>query len=316
MSTIYLSSTYEDLKDYRQIVFDALRKSGYDVIAMEDYVATDQRPVDKCLLDVEKADIYVGLLAFRYGYIPPTHHNNPKQLSITELEFRRAEELGKICLLFVVNEKTPWAPSFVDACTSEDKGARINTWRTFVLTEKTASFFESPHHLASLVQAAVAKHLEKQAKPDPGSSQTRERLPAAIWNIEKDGSPYPGLLHFTRKYAPVFFGREAEVREILDRLREPEGRFMIISGDSGVGKSSVVDAGVLPLLENGGLPDNQPCYSVRMLPSQRQKPLEALLLGALGDLVTKARTSTGYVSRQPRTGSEQARHADQGDHER
>jgi hypothetical protein len=43
MKTIYLSSTYEDLKDYRQAVLNALRKSGYSVIAMEDYDATDRR---------------------------------------------------------------------------------------------------------------------------------------------------------------------------------------------------------------------------------------------------------------------------------
>ena len=35
MATIYLSSTYEDLKDYRGVVFEALRKSGYQIIAME-----------------------------------------------------------------------------------------------------------------------------------------------------------------------------------------------------------------------------------------------------------------------------------------
>ena len=58
MMKIYLSSTYEDLKDHRRVVFDALRKSGYQVIAMEDYVATDTRPVDKCLADVEKSEKY------------------------------------------------------------------------------------------------------------------------------------------------------------------------------------------------------------------------------------------------------------------
>jgi len=57
MTTIYLSSTYEDLKDYREVVYKALRKSGYNVIAMEDYVSTDQRPVDKCLKDVAGTDI-------------------------------------------------------------------------------------------------------------------------------------------------------------------------------------------------------------------------------------------------------------------
>ena len=93
MTTIYLSSTYEDLKEYREVVYKALRKSGYDVIAMEDYVAADQRPVEKCSDDVKKADIYVGIFAFRYGYVPPEAHGNPNKLSITELEFRQAESL-------------------------------------------------------------------------------------------------------------------------------------------------------------------------------------------------------------------------------
>lgn len=57
MTTIYLSSTYEDLKDFRRAVVDALRRSNYTVRAMEDYVAGDQRPADKCLDDVASADI-------------------------------------------------------------------------------------------------------------------------------------------------------------------------------------------------------------------------------------------------------------------
>jgi hypothetical protein len=48
MTTIYLSSTYQDLIEYRRAVVDALRKSGYDVIAMENYVATDNRPLEEC----------------------------------------------------------------------------------------------------------------------------------------------------------------------------------------------------------------------------------------------------------------------------
>jgi Domain of unknown function (DUF4062) len=119
MATIYLSSTYEDLKEYRRVVFDALRKSGYQVIAMEDYVATDQRPVDKCLKDVEKADIYVGLFAFRYGYVPPVHHENPKGLSITELEFRHAEDFKIPALAFIAKEDAGIPMNFVDAYTGE-----------------------------------------------------------------------------------------------------------------------------------------------------------------------------------------------------
>lgn len=183
MATIYLSSTYEDLKEHRRVVFDALRKSGNQVIAMEEYVATDQRPVDQCLKDVEKADIYIGLFAFRYGYIPPQQHNNPNGLSITELELRCAEALGKPCLTFVAKDTTPWSRAYDDAYASDDKGKRIKALRQHLLTEKLTSAFESPHELAALVLAAVTrvfeaprqtKSLDSDDTPDLQKEETSE----------------------------------------------------------------------------------------------------------------------------------------------
>lgn len=65
MVTTYLSSTYEDLKDYRRTVYEDLCKAGYRVIAMERYVATDKRPVNQCLRNVKKSDMYVGIFSPR-----------------------------------------------------------------------------------------------------------------------------------------------------------------------------------------------------------------------------------------------------------
>jgi len=56
--SVYISSTFDDLKEYRAAVYEALSKmKDHHVIAMEDYVATDRRPVDKCPSDVEACDI-------------------------------------------------------------------------------------------------------------------------------------------------------------------------------------------------------------------------------------------------------------------
>ncbi len=55
MTKIYVSSTYSDLVEHRQRVYYVLRKMRYDVMAMEDYVAADERPgvgVDKALSEV------------------------------------------------------------------------------------------------------------------------------------------------------------------------------------------------------------------------------------------------------------------------
>ena len=275
MTTIYLSSTYEDLKEYRRAVFDALRQARYQVIAMEDYVATDQRPLKKCLDDVVRSDIYVGIFAFRYGYTPPTEHGNPDGLSITQLEFRQAEG-KKPCLIFLVKKGETWPLNFVDPCTESDKGERIERLREYLGREQTTSFFSSPYQLASLVQTAVTTLL-KESENAKQLDRPAEPSVQLTWDIEKDGSPYPGLMHFTRKYAPVFFGREAEVNEILDRMSGPEGQFIIISGGSGTGKSSLVDAGVLSKLEETGLPGIGSCICNRVVPSQGNHPFDALM---------------------------------------
>jgi uncharacterized protein DUF4062 len=62
---IYISSTFEVLKDERERVYRQLRKLRHDVISMEDYVAGEQRPLDECLADVADCDAYVALIAWR-----------------------------------------------------------------------------------------------------------------------------------------------------------------------------------------------------------------------------------------------------------
>lgn len=290
MTTIYLSSAYKDLVEHRRAVFEALRKH-YEVIAMEHYVATDSRPVEECLKDIrERADIYIGIFGFRYGYIPPpeqlreckrtARRDDWRGLSITELEFRYAKEVARIpCLVFVAKEEgTSWPLEYVDAYAERNKekdpGDRIDRLRKYLLTEELASEFSSPYELAGLAQAAVTKLLEGPVEPRAGEAP---QPPAITWVIKSEGSPYPGLMHCTRRYAPVFFGREAEVEDIRERLQARRTRFMLVSGDCGVGKSSFVEAGVLPVLEEHGLPGGQQCVSMRMVPSQGDHPFEALL---------------------------------------
>ncbi|MBW3608494.1 MAG: helix-turn-helix domain-containing protein [Actinobacteria bacterium] len=55
--------------------------------------------------------------------------------------------------------------------------------------------------------------------------------------------PYMGLRAFEHDDAPLFFGRETQVEQVLTRLRE--ARFMAVIGASGSGKSSFVQAGLV-----------------------------------------------------------------------
>lgn len=81
----------------------------------------------------------------------------------------------------------------------------------------------------------------------------RSGLPrAAAWT---QGSPYVGLRSFDQGHAGVFFGRSRATAELLATLREQidnQRRFVLVSGASGCGKTSLLRAGVLPLLRQDG----------------------------------------------------------------
>jgi tetratricopeptide (TPR) repeat protein/DNA-binding winged helix-turn-helix (wHTH) protein len=67
----------------------------------------------------------------------------------------------------------------------------------------------------------------------------------------KSGSPYRGLEPFHSHHSSVFFGRSREVVDILSALKHQltTGRgFVLLIGASGVGKTSLIDAGVVPAL--------------------------------------------------------------------
>ncbi len=76
-----------------------------------------------------------------------------------------------------------------------------------------------------------------------------------VWPPEGDPerSPYPGLLPFEEQDSPVFHGRETEIRAVLEHLHARRMQWgqalLVLHGSSGVGKSSLLRAGVIPRLK-------------------------------------------------------------------
>ncbi len=70
--------------------------------------------------------------------------------------------------------------------------------------------------------------------------------------------PYPGLAAFSAMNAQWFFGREQVLADLLSVLAEQNGRVgappLVLVASSGAGKTSLLQAGLLPALERGALP--------------------------------------------------------------
>lgn len=90
---------------------------------------------------------------------------------------------------------------------------------------------------------------------DPGERFTQTR------------NPYKGLAAFHESDAGDFFGRASVVEELVAALRDK--RFLVVVGPSGVGKSSVVRAGLIPALRQGVIEGSGGWVITDMLPGPR-----------------------------------------------
>src|SRR4029077_3064814 len=81
-------------------------------------------------------------------------------------------------------------------------------------------------------------------------------------------NPYKGLRPFEESDAPDYFGRAAFVSRLVERLAEtaPGSKFLAVVGPSGSGKSSLVQAGLLPALRAGRVNGSQRWHPATMHP--------------------------------------------------
>src|SRR3954452_19361461 len=90
---------------------------------------------------------------------------------------------------------------------------------------------------------------------------------AVLERLQKVENPYPGLRPFEADEAHLFYGRDPQVAELLERIEKH--RFLAVVGVSGSGKSSLVRAGLIPALQQCGLwrvvnmvPRGAPCVEL------------------------------------------------------
>jgi hypothetical protein len=170
---IFVSSSFQDLQDYRLAAIRVLRQLGHEVVAMEDFVAGSELPLKQMLDKVERCELYVGLFAWRYGFVPkkgaasgddPSDPKVPEatygSTSITHYEYLHAKAKKIDRLAFLLDERVPWPPHLIDGFSTLDPAApkdatAIRALRTELQLSAVVSYFSNPNDLEARVSAAV-----------------------------------------------------------------------------------------------------------------------------------------------------------------
>src|SRR5436305_11361004 len=97
--TVMISSTARDLPDHRKEVLDACLRQSMFPIMMEHLPANDSDAIAESLKMVDQADIYLGIFAHRYRYIPKGY-----DISITTMEYNRAVQRGIPRLISIIHD--------------------------------------------------------------------------------------------------------------------------------------------------------------------------------------------------------------------
>ena len=152
----FVSSTFEDLKDYRTFVIDAVRKAGISVDPMEDWTASAGEPKLLSQDRVEGCDLCVLLVARRRGHVP-----EGETRSVTELEYAAAVSVGMDVLVWLLDDNALWLRKFDEL----DTDPQIRIWRDKLCERHVVTFFN--HDPASIeVAPALTRWIHGRENPE------------------------------------------------------------------------------------------------------------------------------------------------------
>jgi tetratricopeptide (TPR) repeat protein len=231
--TAMISSTAIDLPEHRQEVVDACQRMGVFPIAMEHLPARDADAIHVSLEMVDRADIYIGIFAWRYGHKPEGH-----DISITEMEFTRAVERKVPILVFLIHKDHPLTIDMVE--TDKDAQDKLSKLKERASTGRGRREFKSPEDLRGEVIHALADLNQREQESSGEIAAPSFHPPNIIPKLPEPYIAHPYSLLQTKDVV----GRQIELNLLTDWVTTnkqvpADTRIFNLVAIGGMGKSAL-----------------------------------------------------------------------------
>ncbi|HEU0078061.1 MAG TPA: DUF4062 domain-containing protein, partial [Longimicrobiaceae bacterium] len=236
---VMISSTAYDLPEHREQAMDACLRLGMFPKMMEHLPALDADAIEASLDRlVDEADVYVGIFAHRYGYVP-----EERDISITEMEYERAVERKIPRLIFLMHDDVPVLPKDFDR---GEKAEKLEKLKERLKQERVVQLFESPKDLRGLVLHSLGEIQKELAadRVDEAGRPTAATLAESLHYVSSIPTPpEPYIAHpYTLLQVRRLVGRKDELDQLTDWVTKPEfedTRIFNVVAIGGMGKSAL-----------------------------------------------------------------------------
>lgn len=236
---VMVSSTARDLPDHRQAVLDACLRVGMLPKMMEHLPAEDADAIAASSAMVDEADLYVGVFAHRYGYVP-----EERDRSITELEYEQACKRKIPRLIFLMHDDHDVKAADVEKGPAAD---RLDRFKERLGQERVVEFFKSPDDLRGQVLHALVEQKTKllEAEEPSDAEAAIEAARSLHPAVEIPAAPEAYIAH---QYSLLrartgLVGRRDELNLLTDWIVNPEtighARVFALVAIGGQGKSAL-----------------------------------------------------------------------------
>lgn len=152
---IFISSTYEDLKEVREQIIKCILEMGHIPVGMEMFSAGNDEQWKIIQKQIDDCDYYVVIVAHRYGSLD-------KEISYTEKEYDYAISKNIPVLGFLIDETTKWSSSFIDS--DEITKQKLIMFKEKIKT-KMINYWKSTEDLYGKAAIALSKAFTSYERP-------------------------------------------------------------------------------------------------------------------------------------------------------
>lgn len=158
---IFISPTFEDLKEERRKVQDAILSMYHFPIGMEMFSADDEDQWKIIKETIDSSDYYILIIGNRYGSV--IEKGKHKGMSYTEKEYRYAKSKRIPILVFIIDDSVPRLKSQYES--NPDLQKKLKEFIEEAKKGRTVDWWKNGDDLASKVISSLMKKFPKSKRP-------------------------------------------------------------------------------------------------------------------------------------------------------